>query len=132
MYSFGYQLLTRILFGLQVKDTQPGMKIFKKEVLECIMPRLLIKRWAFDVEMLAVVANYCGYRKIFEAPIELEHQFNSSVNSKVVFNMLWDTCAVFYRMYILKYYDDRNKEFWLTNNTIPESHGLGAQQQVKL
>lgn len=120
IYSTGYQILTKMLFGLNVKDTQTGMKIFKKEVLETIMPRLLIKTWAFDIEMLAV-AYYCGYKKIYEAPIELDHQFNSAVNRKVVFNMLWDTCAVFYRMHLLKYYDDSNKEHWLINNTIPDT-----------
>jgi glycosyltransferase involved in cell wall biosynthesis len=117
VYSWGYQTLTRTLFGLNVKDTQTGMKVFKKEVLETIMPRLLIKTWAFDIEMLSV-AHYCGYTKIFEAPVELDHQFNSAINRNVVFKMLWDTCAVFYRMHLLKYYDDRNKDHWLTSNTI--------------
>lgn len=117
IYSWGYQNLTYILFGLNVRDTQTGMKIFKKAVLDTIMPRLLIKAWAFDIEMLAV-AYYCGFTKIYEAPIQLDHQFNSAINKNVIFNMLWDTAAVFYRMHILKYYADENREHWLANNTI--------------
>jgi glycosyltransferase involved in cell wall biosynthesis len=112
VYSVGYQIFCSLLFGLNVKDTQTGMKIFRKEVLQDVMPRLLIKKWAFDVEMLAV-AHHLGYKKIYEAPIELHHIFtNSSVNKKVVLNMLWDTAAVFYRMHILHYYDDANKSKW--------------------
>jgi glycosyltransferase involved in cell wall biosynthesis len=115
IYSTGYQYFCKFLFGLSVKDTQTGLKIFKKEVLQDVMPRMLIKAWAFDIEMLSV-AHYLGYKRIFEAPIELRHtKFNTSVNRKVVFNMLWDTCAVFYRMHILHYYDDSNKDNWLPN-----------------
>ncbi|MDQ3098196.1 MAG: glycosyltransferase [bacterium] len=116
IYSFGYQMMCAILFGLNVKDTQTGLKVFRREVLENVMPRLLIKAWAFDIEMLAV-AHHLGYTKIFEAPIELRHDFgNTSINRRVVLNMLWDTAAVFYRMHILHYYDESNKENWLTNH----------------
>lgn len=116
IYSFGYQILCSILFGLKIKDTQTGLKIFRREVLENVMPRMLIKAWAFDIEMLAV-ANYLGYTKMYEAPIELRHDFsNTSINKRVVFNMLWDTAAVFYRMHILHYYDDSNKHNWLVTN----------------
>jgi glycosyltransferase involved in cell wall biosynthesis len=112
-YSLGYQMLCAVLFGLKIRDTQVGLKIFKQEVLDEVLPRLLIKRWAFDIEILAV-AYHLGYKKIYEAPIELQHIFtNSNVNRKVVFNMLWDTIAVFYRMHILRYYDNANKAKWI-------------------
>ncbi|MDQ3239776.1 MAG: glycosyltransferase [bacterium] len=112
IYSTGYQLLCSLLFGLNVKDTQTGMKIFRRQVLIAVMPRLLIKKWAFDIEMLAV-AHHLGFTKIYEAPIELVHiEFNTSINRKVVIKMLWDTIAVFYRMHILHYYDESNKNSW--------------------
>lgn len=41
--SWGYYLLVRWLFGIKVKDTQPGIKIFKRKVLEKILPRLVVK-----------------------------------------------------------------------------------------
>src|SRR3989338_6441650 len=63
--SMGYQFLVWILFGLNVRDTQVGMKFFRREVLEKVLPRLLVKRFAFDVEMLAV-ANYLGFIRIYE------------------------------------------------------------------
>jgi glycosyltransferase involved in cell wall biosynthesis len=116
MYSTGYQFLCSALFGLTIKDTQVGLKIFKRKVLQDVMPRLLIKAWAFDIEILAV-AHYLGYTKIYEAPVEYRHiKFNTSINKKVVLNMLWDTLAVFYRMHILHYYDDANKSSWLTKH----------------
>ncbi len=117
--SFGYQMLVRVLFGLKVRDTQVGMKFFRREVLEKTLPRLLVKAFAFDIEMLSV-ANYLGFKKIYEAPVELKVRFGgaSTIISKgfirTVWNVLWDTMAVFYRLYILNFYDYKNKKNWIT------------------
>lgn len=116
--SIGYQMLVWLLFGLKIRDTQVGMKFFKREVLEKVLPRLLVKRFAFDVEMLAV-ANDLGYKRIFDAPVEINLRFGgtSTITSqrflKVVFAMLKDTLAVFYRLKILNYYSDKNKRKWV-------------------
>lgn len=115
--SMGYQTLVFILFGLKVRDTQVGMKFFKREVLEKVLPRILVKTFAFDVEILAV-ANYLKYRRIFEAPVEIKLRFGgtSTVTSqkfiRTVMAMLLDTLAIFYRLKILNYYSDKNKRKW--------------------
>ncbi len=115
--SIGYQFLVWLLFGLKIRDTQVGMKFFKREVLEKVLPRLLVKRYAFDVEMLAV-ANHLGYKRIFEAPIDVTLRFGgtSTITSqrflRTVLAMLLDTLAVFYRLRILNYYSDENKRKW--------------------
>lgn len=113
--SKGYRVLVRLLFGLTVKDTQVGIKFYKRRVLEDVLPRLLVKHYAFDIEILAV-AYYLGYRRIYEAPIELDFRGISSITSKTVwrtiFLMLLDTAAVFYRLKIRRYYDDINKRKW--------------------
>lgn len=117
--SFGYQVLVRILFGLKVRDTQVGMKFFRREVLEKTLPRLLVKAFAFDIEILAV-ANYLGFKRIYEAPVELKMSFGgaSTIASKgfirTVWWMLWDTVAVFYRLRILNFYNYRNRKSWIT------------------
>lgn len=113
--SWGYQQLVRVLFGLYVRDTQVGMKLYRREVLEDVLPRLVVKQFAFDIEILAV-AHYLGYRRIFEAPVELDFTGASSITSlsvwKTIWNMLWDTFAVYYRLHILHYYDNLNKRKW--------------------
>jgi glycosyltransferase involved in cell wall biosynthesis len=113
LYSLVYQVLVFVLFGLRVRDTQVGLKIFRREVLVDIMPRLLVKRFAFDVEMLSV-AYHLGYKHIYEAPIHLTHRFESSINRKAIINMLIDTAAIFYRLRLLAYYDDKNARAWST------------------
>lgn len=113
--SFGYQLLVRLLFGLRVRDTQTGLKIFRREVLEKVMPRLLVKRYAIDIEILAV-ANYLGFKRIFEAPVDVTYHFADLTHASSllpIWRMLWDTLAVFYRLKILHYYDEANQRKWI-------------------
>ncbi len=113
--SLGYRLLVKLLFGLTIKDTQVGMKFFRRKVLEDVLPRLLVKDYAFDIEILAV-AYRLRYSRIYEAPVELEFKNSSTITSanfwKIVLHMLNDTLAVFYRLQILRYYDDSNKRKW--------------------
>lgn len=115
--SIGYQLLVLMFFGLKVRDTQVGMKFFKKKVLEKVLPRLLVKRFAFDVEILAV-ANYLGFGRIYEAPIDISLRFGgtSTITSqkflRTTLAMFLDTLAVFYRLKILRYYSDKNQRKW--------------------
>lgn len=115
LLSWGYQIIVKVLFGLNIRDSQVGMKLYRREVLEDVLPRLLVKRFAFDVEILAV-ANHLGYSRIFEAPVELDFTGASSITSSnfraVVLHTLWDTLAVYYRLRILKYYDSTNKRKW--------------------
>lgn len=113
--SWGYRSMVRMMFGLSIRDTQVGLKLFRRQVLEDVLPRLLVKRYAFDIEILAV-ANSLGYRNIQEAPIKLDFTNWSSITSKnfwwTIFHMLWDTSAVFYRLKILHYYDNKSKRKW--------------------
>lgn len=126
--SWGYQVLVRVLFGLNIRDTQAGMKFFRRQVLEDVLPRLLVKQYAFDIEILAV-ANRLGYKRIFEAPIRLNWQIEGSVLSKslwqTVYSMLWDTAAVFYRLKILRYYDNSNKRKWRYDKNLDFKVNIG-------
>ena len=114
--SLGYGTLVKMLFGLRIKDTQLGMKFFRREVLNDVLPRLVVKKWAFDIEILAV-ARRLGYTKIYEAPVELNWSEIESNLSKSIFTAIWetfiDTIAIFYRLRILRYYDDENKRKWV-------------------
>jgi hypothetical protein len=94
------------LFNLNVRDTQTGLKLFRRQVLREALPLLAIKKFAFDLELL-VVARQLGYRKIVEAPISLDYQFQSTVNLGAAWRVLWDTAAIFYRLRILRYYQHR-------------------------
>jgi len=109
--SFLVQRATRLFFGLDVSDTQTGLKVFKRKVLVKVLPRLLVKRWAFDLEMLAV-ANRLGFTRIYESPVEIKHNFSSNIGLSAVQNFITDYLAIIYRIYVLRYYDDHFKDRW--------------------
>lgn len=106
--SWGYRTLTKFLFGFVVRDTQVGLKFFKRKVAKEVFSRLIVKQFAFDVEVLTV-AKALGFKKIYEGPIELDFTDLSTITSrsfwKVILHMLWDTLAVFYRLKVLHYYE---------------------------
>jgi glycosyltransferase involved in cell wall biosynthesis len=109
LQSAVYQLVVRLLFNLNVRDTQTGLKLFRRQVLVEALPLLAIKRFAFDLELL-VVAKQLGYRNVCEAPIRLDYHFETTVNLRSAWRVLWDTAAIFYRLRILRYYDRRRRE----------------------
>jgi glycosyltransferase involved in cell wall biosynthesis len=102
--SLVYQLFVWALFRLDVRDTQTGLKLFRRQVLEEALPLLAIKRFAFDLELL-VITQFLGYRKICEAPIALDYQFDSTVSLSSAWHVIWDTAAIFYRLHFLRYYE---------------------------
>ncbi len=109
--SWIVQRATRFIFGFNVSDTQTGLKLFRREVLDDVLPRLLVKRWAFDVEILAV-AHRLGYQHIYESPIELQFNGMSTLNYHSVINFAIDYLAIIYRIYFLRYYDDAHQSDW--------------------
>lgn len=126
LFSVGYHFLTRIMFGLRITDSQRGLKIFKREVLEKVLPRLLVKRFAFDIEMLAV-SYRLGFKKIHDGPVEMDARRlkYSSIKTSTVYEMLLDTLAVFYRLKILGYYDDKNKRKWIYDKDLDMKINIG-------
>ena len=100
-----YQLLIRLLFNLNIRDTQTGLKLFRRDVLIKILPRALVKRYAFDLELL-VIAKHLGYHRFFEAPVDMNfNAISSSLTREAIIKALLDTAAIWYRLRLLHYYD---------------------------
>lgn len=106
LLSEGYYFVVKLLFGIKVRDTQAGIKIFKKNVLEKILPKLVGKKFTGDLEML-VIADTLGFKRIYEAPIKLDYSLgtlSSAATIKSISNIMMDTLAIWYRKNILRYY----------------------------
>ncbi|MGC8626118.1 MAG: glycosyltransferase [Acidimicrobiales bacterium] len=117
-YSWGYQQLVRAGFRLNIRDTQTGIKLVRRDVLDAVLPRMLEKRFAFDLELI-VIARRLGYRRFLEAPVRIRHQFTSTVSWRSVYRTLLDTAAIFYRLRILHYYDRPRPPLPPTNGSEP-------------
>lgn len=123
--SWLYQRLVHLLFGLNVSDTQTGMKLIRRDVLDSVLPRMLEKRFAFDLEFL-VVARRLGFRRFMEAPITLNYSFSSTVDPTAAFRILVDTAAIFYRRYVTRFYDIPEEHFALSEARPPLTATLPA------
>lgn len=111
IFSYSYYIFLKILFKLNIKDTQTGLKLFKTQTIKDAMSKVLVKKYAFDIEVLAIINNNKGL--IVDAPIDLiftrEHAMGR-IKIKDIFCMFKDTLAIFYRLKILKYYDRSTKK----------------------
>ena len=103
--SIFYYYLVKILFNLEISDTQAGVKIFKKKVIETVFPKLRIDGFAFDIEILTL-SKLSGFGKIFEAPIYVrmvKTEKSSTLDSmtKVLMasmRMFYDTIYLYLRL----------------------------------
>ena len=103
LYSFGYQQLIRLLFWLPTRDTQTGIKLIRRDTLAAVLPKMLEKRFAFDLELL-VVARRMGFRNFVELPVQIAERFTSTISPKAVWRTLLDTLAIFYRLRVAHFY----------------------------
>ena len=103
LVSWVYFTIVRIFIGLPITDTQTGMKLFKRKVLGEALSRMLVKAYAFDLELLSI-AHQRG-AKIVEAPVIIRfgNKFGA-LSANTVKVMALDSLAVFYRLKVLKYY----------------------------
>jgi glycosyltransferase involved in cell wall biosynthesis len=96
MLSRSFQLMCRAMFRLPARDTQVGAKVFRREVLEALVPRLRLRHFAFDLELL-VLAYRDGFR-VQEAPVvvDMSRANGSSVEVRDILRVGWDALHVFY------------------------------------
>ncbi|MHB8293854.1 MAG: glycosyltransferase [Acidimicrobiales bacterium] len=125
LYSWGYQQVVRVLFHLNVRDTQTGLKLIRREVLAAVLPRMVEKRFAFDLELL-VVARRLGYTSVLEAPVRIRERFGSTVSAATVWGMLVDTLAISYRLRVLRYYDRAHPFVSVQPPVVPVRSGVTA------
>ena len=98
--SHSFNVLVKLMIGVNIRDTQVGLKAIKKNSFEGIIPKLTIKRFAFDVELLAA-AKSCGLR-IVEMPVQLK--LNACPKFKEVLKMFVDLLRITWRIRVLRIY----------------------------
>jgi dolichol-phosphate mannosyltransferase len=72
-----FHFIVQLLFWLNIRDTQCGAKVMKREVVEKIHPFLRIADMAFDINLLVAIKR--ADFKILEAPTEWTDQAGSKV-----------------------------------------------------
>jgi len=97
-----FKLLRKLIVGLwDLEDTQCGFKAFTAEAAEGIFPRIKLKGWAFDVELL-VIARKLGY-KIKEVPIHWVNDPHSKVKFESMIEMFFELLKIRRNLMLGKY-----------------------------
>jgi dolichyl-phosphate beta-glucosyltransferase len=73
-----FNRIIRILLPIPFHDTQCGFKMFRREAVQVILPRMQMRGFAFDVEML-IIAQIHGL-KISEVPVTWRNVKGSKVH----------------------------------------------------
>lgn len=104
--SLGYYIMLLLMFHLNVKDTQTGLKVFRADALRPVAHLIRTSGYAYDVELL-VAMHRRGY-SIAQMPVKVVYIRESGVKRigwKDTWKAFKDTWAIFYRVYIRRYYD---------------------------
>ncbi|MBT8226327.1 MAG: glycosyltransferase family 2 protein [Dactylosporangium sp.] len=104
LVSLVYSTLVTMLFLLAVRDTQTGCKIFRRDVLADLLPRLKERRFAFDLEFF-VAARACGISDLVGAPVRLQARMSgSTVTTSTILRTVRDTFTIFGRLRLDRQY----------------------------
>lgn len=87
-----FRLLVRMFFRLQISDTQTGLKLFRRELLDICLPHITSDGFAFDLELL-VLANDAGFH-VIEGPLNLEYNFESTTGPKAVVQVVQEMISL--------------------------------------
>jgi glycosyltransferase involved in cell wall biosynthesis len=94
--SRSFNFLVRSVLGLKFKDTQTGGKIFVRDAIKDVLPRLVRSNWAIDVGILYPMVKR-GYR-IREVATVWEDKEGSKLKMwKAIPNMLWTILKLRFR-----------------------------------
>jgi len=100
--STGYYWFLKALFGLKLKDTQTGIKLFRTASVQPILKVMRTSRFSFDIELLAIATKKGLVIK--EMPVVVNFSRNKSDRSKIslasIFEMVRDSLRI--RMYVSK------------------------------
>jgi len=93
-----YARLIKLLFHLEVRDTQTGIKLLRASALQNLLPHLKIERFAFDLELLTAAALF-GY-KIVDSPVEVyfSRQHGRRLKLPAMLNIFADTLKIYFRL----------------------------------
>ena len=97
--SMGYYIMLLVLFHLNVKDTQTGLKVFRVEAIKPVAHLIRTSGFAYD--------HRRGF-SIAQMPVEVVYVRDSGVKRigmKDIWQAFCDTWAIFGRVYFKHYYD---------------------------
>lgn len=94
--------IIRLMVLPDIYDSQRGFKCFTAQATEAIFRHLTVRRWLFDVEILAV-ANLLGF-KIKEVPVSWHNVPDSKVSIVSYLYSLFELIKIKWRLTLCRYH----------------------------
>jgi dolichol-phosphate mannosyltransferase len=105
--SFCFRLLVRVLFQIDIADTQTGIKVFDGSLIRTISPYCRESGFNLDLELF-VLANEFGCSNYKSHPIKLRRTGGTTVGISTLLNMFASILKLFIRVNLsLDYTTDR-------------------------
>lgn len=106
LFGRTFNLMLRIVLGLNFKDTQCGFKAFTRRAANMIFPLQNIERWGFDPELLYLAKKF--KLKVVEVPVAWAHAEGTRISplrdgTKMFLEMLkirWNAISGKYRRHV--------------------------------
>lgn len=98
--SRAFNIIARLGTGIKLNDTQSGLKIGHGHAMRMMFSVMCVKRYAFDVEMLAIATMLT--MRIKEMPVEIKLERRFKVREMI--RMFKDVLAVAYRLRVSHWY----------------------------
>ncbi len=90
--SLAFVAVNRVLFRMPIRETQTGLKAFRRTALETTLPALETLGYAFDLELLVRIRKQGG--TMAETPVTLAKGSSSGLSLKTLWEMGRDTIKI--------------------------------------
>jgi hypothetical protein len=98
-----FRVTVRVLFRLDVHDTQTGLKVYRGDVMGSVVPMLREDGFAIDVEILVAanrLGSSAGRLSIVEAPVQIVARAQTTVSSRRALSTLTGLGRIFWRDHV--------------------------------
>ncbi len=101
-----HHVIQKMLFKLDIDDTQVGIKLYKTQNLKDVLPTLREDGFSLDVEIFIALGAY-GHNNFVEMPVEIDRQGSSTISVRNVIMSFIDLLRIFWRARVSLNYEGR-------------------------
>ena len=95
LLSIVFAAVNRLLFRLPIRETQTGLKAFRRQTLEPALQAMETVGYAFDLELLVRIHKAGG--SMSTSPVTLAHGAAGHVSIMALIRIGWDTLRIWVR-----------------------------------
>ena len=96
LFSYSHRLMVKLLFRMDINDSQCGVKVYRRSLLDVVLKKNFERGFVFDLELFILARQY-GFGRYQDFPVELKREGASTIDSSAVLDMIIGTLRIFVR-----------------------------------